>query len=57
VVTNNHFRGQAVVNALQMKASLEEKPVPAPPLLVEKYPELSELVTPETEAPPDSLFT
>jgi uncharacterized protein YecE (DUF72 family) len=57
VVTNNHFRGQAVVNALQMKASLEEKPVPAPPLLVEKYPELSELVTPETDAPPDSLFT
>ena len=30
VITNNHFRGQAVVNALEIKAALEEERVPAP---------------------------
>lgn len=40
VVTNNHFRGQAVVNALQILARLTGDPVDAPPMLVERYPEL-----------------
>jgi len=40
VVTNNHFRGQAVVNALQILSSLEGEPVDAPPNLQERYPEL-----------------
>ena len=30
VITNNHFRGQAVVNALEIDAALKEKKVPAP---------------------------
>jgi uncharacterized protein YecE (DUF72 family) len=40
VITNNHFRGQAVVNALEIKAILEEQAVAAPTTLVEKYPQL-----------------
>ena len=27
VITNNHFRGQAVVNAIEIKAALEEERV------------------------------
>ena len=46
VITNNHFRGQAVVNALEIKAILEEKAVLAPTTLVEKYPQMRELVIP-----------
>jgi uncharacterized protein YecE (DUF72 family) len=42
VVTNNHFRGQAVVNALEIKAILEEQKVPAPGPLFEIYPRLKE---------------
>lgn len=30
VITNNHFRGQGVVNAIEIKAALEEKTFPAP---------------------------
>ena len=39
VVTNNHFRGQAVVNGLQMEAMLEGERVEAPAQLVEAFPE------------------
>lgn len=45
VITNNHFRGQAVVNALEMKATLTEQRVPAPAPLFQKYPELAESAT------------
>ena len=48
VITNNHFRGQAVVNALEIDASLKEKPVPAPEPLFAIYPRLTESATPET---------
>lgn len=41
VITNNHFRGQAVVNALEIIAGLEGEKVEAPPTLLEHYPELS----------------
>jgi uncharacterized protein YecE (DUF72 family) len=51
VITNNHFRGQAVVNALEMKAVLTEERVPAPAPLFQKYPELSDLATPEWGEP------
>lgn len=47
VITNNHFRGQAVVNAVEIKAALEEKPVPAPEPLFEHYPRLADSATPE----------
>ena len=49
VITNNHFRGQAVVNALEMKAILEEEKVPAPAPLFQKYPELEESTVPEAD--------
>lgn len=47
VITNNHFRGQAVVNAIEIKAALEEEPVPAPEPLFKVYPRLSESATGE----------
>lgn len=47
VITNNHFRGQAVVNAVEIKAALAEKPVPAPEPLFKVYPRLRESATSE----------
>jgi uncharacterized protein YecE (DUF72 family) len=38
-ITNNHYRGQAVVNGLQLKAMLDDREVRAPPPLVETYSE------------------
>src|SRR5450756_234007 len=40
VITNNHFESKAGVNALELKAMVTGKRVPAPPTLVQKYPEL-----------------
>ena len=40
VVTNNHYLGKAVVNALEMIAILGDKPVTVPESLLERYPEL-----------------
>jgi uncharacterized protein YecE (DUF72 family) len=59
VITNNHFRGQAVVNALEIKATLEERPVAAPEPLLQEYPELSASVSldsPSTKLTNPSLF-
>jgi len=50
VITNNHFRGQAVVNALEIKATLQEELVAAPAPLFEKYPQLEESAVPVAEA-------
>lgn len=47
VITNNHFRGQAVVNAIEIKAALEEEEVPAPEPLFKVYPRLTESAIPE----------
>ncbi len=47
VITNNHFRGQAVVNALEIKATLTEEKVPAPAPLFERYPRLADSAVPE----------
>jgi uncharacterized protein YecE (DUF72 family) len=49
VITNNHFRGQGVVNAIEIKAALEEKTFPAPEPLFKVYPRLSESATPLEE--------
>jgi uncharacterized protein YecE (DUF72 family) len=59
VITNNHFRGQAVVNALEIKSILTEERVVAPAPLFEKYPELSESAIPETAGsePEPRLFS
>ena len=46
VITNNHFRGQAVVNAVEIKAALEEERVPAPEPLFAHYERLKESATP-----------
>ncbi|HEU4714302.1 MAG TPA: DUF72 domain-containing protein [Pyrinomonadaceae bacterium] len=54
VITNNHFRGQAVVNALEIKAALEEDTVPAPDPLFEHYPRLKDSAT-KADGPP-TLF-
>jgi uncharacterized protein YecE (DUF72 family) len=40
VITNNHFESKAGVNALELKAMVGGKRVPAPPTLIRKYPEL-----------------
>lgn len=46
VVTNNHYRGQAVVNAIEMAAALgEQKDTPLPQTLIDAYPRLERLAT------------
>ena len=39
VVFNNHYKAQAVVNALEFRKTLGEPRVEAPPTLMEAYPE------------------
>jgi uncharacterized protein YecE (DUF72 family) len=39
VVFNNHYQCKAVVNALQFRKLLEGSQVPAPPTLVDAYPD------------------
>ncbi|MEM7516611.1 MAG: DUF72 domain-containing protein, partial [Planctomycetota bacterium] len=41
LVTNNHFAGQAVANAIELRALLEGESLPAPQKLVELYPQLA----------------
>ena len=49
VITNNHFRGQAIVNAVEIKAAVAEKPVPAPEPLFKVYERLKESAVPDKE--------
>ncbi len=51
VITNNHFQGKAVVNALEIRASLEERPVPAPQSLFKEYPRLKDSTIPDLTQP------
>lgn len=37
-ITNNHYRAQAAVNAIQLKSMLANEPVPAPETLFANYP-------------------
>ncbi|MBW3628318.1 MAG: DUF72 domain-containing protein [Gemmatimonadetes bacterium] len=37
IVTNNHYQGKAVTNALMLQSMVEKKPVPAPEPLFERY--------------------
>lgn len=41
VIANNHYRGKAVANALELKAVVEERLVEVPPDLLDAYPRLS----------------
>jgi uncharacterized protein YecE (DUF72 family) len=50
VVTNNHFLGKAVVNALEISSILRGQPVPVPPQILRHYPELHEFAANEKEA-------
>jgi len=56
VITNNHARGQSLVNAFEILAQLEEERVPGPAKLIETYPRLSESVEPDDEGPQGLLF-
>jgi uncharacterized protein YecE (DUF72 family) len=44
VITNNHYRGQAMANALQIRNMITGDKVDIPDLLLEKYPVLREIV-------------
>jgi uncharacterized protein YecE (DUF72 family) len=46
LITNNHFRGQAVVNALQLLHKLGDRGIKVPPELVTAYPQLAPLTHP-----------
>jgi uncharacterized protein YecE (DUF72 family) len=56
VITNNHARGQSLVNAFEVLALLEEQRVPGPAKLIESYPHLSESVEPDDQDQQGSLF-
>ena len=56
VITNNHARGQSLVNAFEVMALLEEERMPGPAKLVESYPRLSESVEADDESPQGELF-
>jgi len=43
VITNNHYQGKAIANALQLTSILRDSPVPVPETLVEHYPQLAEI--------------
>ncbi|MGA8027089.1 MAG: DUF72 domain-containing protein [Bryobacteraceae bacterium] len=53
VVTNNHYLGKAVVNALEISSILKAKPVLVPPPLLEHYPQLQEFAS--NDKRPDQL--
>jgi len=44
VITNNHYRGQAMANALQIRNMITGEKVDVPQLLLERYPVLREIV-------------
>ena len=44
IVTNNHYIGKAVVNALEIGSILKGEPVAAPPDLVSRYPQLAPFI-------------
>jgi uncharacterized protein YecE (DUF72 family) len=49
VVTNNHFEGKAVANALQLINILRGKVMAIPESLAEHYPQLGEISAPRTD--------
>ncbi|MGH7557335.1 MAG: DUF72 domain-containing protein, partial [Gemmatimonadota bacterium] len=51
-ITNNHYRGQAAVNALQLKAWVGGGPVRVPEPLREAYPEALAEIEAEAEVEP-----
>jgi uncharacterized protein YecE (DUF72 family) len=43
VIANNHYRGKAACNALEIKAKLGEKNLKIPEVLLQHYPQLREI--------------
>lgn len=56
VIFNNHFRGQAVVNGLQLLAALSDVPISFPASLAPFYPHLSDIGHFESDGQTLSLF-
>ncbi len=56
IIFNNHYRGQAVTNALQMMYLLENEPVSAPTDLVSFYPQLKPVTNTVSDIGQTSLF-
>ena len=55
VIANNHYRGQAAVNAVEMRRALHEKSVPAPAELIAAYPRLAAAAHPLPGGAPPNL--
>ena len=53
VVANNHYQGKEVVTALQLKSQISGTRIPVPPLLLNRYPQLTACVL--QEMAPDLL--
>lgn len=56
VITNNHFRGKAAVNALQIKSKITGEKVDAPSSLVTAYPVLERIAAAVSPPRQDRLF-
>ena len=56
VITNNHARGQSLVNAFEILAELEEEKVPGPAKLIDTYPRLAESIEADDESAQGALF-
>jgi uncharacterized protein YecE (DUF72 family) len=52
LIANNHFRGQAALNALELRSRLRRSPVPVPPPLLTADPERRQIAAPAPEANP-----
>ncbi len=44
VVTNNHYLGKGIVNALEIRSILSGEPIPGPESLEDRYPELKDFL-------------
>ena len=51
VITNNHFEGKAIANALELKSLLAGQAVRVPETMLARYPELAEIRAPEPSVP------
>jgi len=51
VITNNHFQGKAIANAVQLISLLRNQAVPVPENLPDLYPELEKIARPEISLP------
>jgi uncharacterized protein YecE (DUF72 family) len=45
IIANNHYRGQAPANALELRSLLEGRPVEVPPLLLASFPRLAKVAS------------